>query len=377
MDFQLSEEQRLIYNTAKEIAEKEFSDDAFTWEHEFPEENQQILAEQDLLGIGLPLEYGGSGYSVVEVIVAQEAVGRVCPDTAHILSRSSMGPPRVIAELGSEYLKEKYLPDVCSGNQIISIALSESEAGTDAGNMQTSVERDGSGIILNGGKMWVTKAQQAGAFLVYARFPDGNIGAVVVDKETDGLTLDDGTVNMAGHVQSEIYFDDCVVPEDQILVHDKEAFKQLLTEFNVERCHNAMMCVACGLNAFDKALEHSQEREQFDQPIGDFQGIEWKLADMATELEAARMLIYRAAANARGSDPSRIETSMAKVKANEAAQEVIDDALQIHGAIGYTKESPVEYLYRWVRGWKIAGGTVETQRDSIAGEVKKHGLNTW
>jgi alkylation response protein AidB-like acyl-CoA dehydrogenase len=130
-----------------------------------------------------------------------------------------MGLPRVIAKLGSDYFKEKCLPDICSGGQIISIALSESKAGTDAGNMQTSVERDGSDIILNGSKMWVTKAKQAGAFLVYARFPDGDIGAVVVDKGTDGLTLDDGTVNMAGHVQNEIYFDDYVVPEDQILVH--------------------------------------------------------------------------------------------------------------------------------------------------------------
>jgi alkylation response protein AidB-like acyl-CoA dehydrogenase len=377
MDFLLTDEQRLIYNAAKDIAEKEFSKDAFTWEHEFPKKNQQILAEQDLLGIGLPMEYGGGGYSVVEVIIAQEAVGRVCPDTAHILSRSSMGPPRVIAELGSEYLKNKYLPDVCSGDQIISIALSEPEAGTDAGSMQTNVERDGENIILNGGKIWITKAEQAGAFLVYARFPDGNVGAVVVDKDTDGLTLDDGSVNMAGHVQNEIYFDDCVVHEDQILVQDEAAFKQLLSEFNVERCHNAMMCVACGLNAFDKALDHAQNREQFDQPIADFQGIEWKLADMATELEAARMLIYRAAANAGDSDPSRIETSMAKIKANETAQEVVDDALQIHGAIGYMKDSPVEYLYRWVRGWKIAGGTVETQRNAIAGQVKKHGLDSW
>jgi alkylation response protein AidB-like acyl-CoA dehydrogenase len=139
--------------------------------------------------------------------------------------------------------------------------------------------------------MWITKAEQAGAFLVYARFPDGNIGAIVVDKDTDGLTLDDGSVNMAGHVQNELYFDDCVIPDEQVLVHEQNAFKQLLIEFNVERCHNAMMCVACGLSAFDKAMAHAKQREQFDQPIGDFQGIEWKFADMAIELEAARLLI--------------------------------------------------------------------------------------
>lgn len=375
MDFQRSDEQQLIYQTAFDLAEAEFDTEAFTWEDEFPRTNQRILAEQGLLGIGLPEEYGGGGYSVVEVLLAQEAVGRVCPDTAHVLSRSSMGPPRVIAELGSDYLKEKYLPAVCSGDQIISVAISESEAGSDASNMQTTVERDGDRLVLNGSKMWITKGEQAGAFLVYARFPDGNIGAVVVDKDTEGLSLDDGSVNMAGHVQSELYFDDCSVPEEQLLVHDKDAFKELLIEFNVERCHNAMMCIACGLNAFDKALSHAKGREQFGQPIADFQGIEWKLADMAIELEASRLLIYRAATNAIDADPSRLETSVAKVKANEVGQEVIDEALQIHGAIGYTKDSPIEYLYRWVRGWKIAGGTVEVQRNMIARDLKKYGLD--
>ncbi|UHQ98840.1 acyl-CoA dehydrogenase family protein (plasmid) [Natrinema zhouii] len=375
MDFRRSDEQELIYQAAIDIATDQFAEKAFTWEDEFPYENQKILAEQDLLGIGLPMEYGGGGYSVVEVLIAQEAVGRVCPDTAHILSRSSMGPPRAIAELGSEYLKEKYLSAVCDGNSIISVAISEAEAGSDASNMQTSVERDGDELILNGSKMWVTKAAQCDAFLVYARFPDDNIGAIVVDKDTDGLTLDDGSVNMAGHVQHQLYFDDCTVHEDQVLVHEKDAFKRLLIEFNVERCHNAMMCVACGLNAFDKALDYAKNREQFDQPVADFQGIEWKLADMAMELDASRLLIYRAAANARESDPSRLETSMAKVKANEVGQEVVDESMQIHGANGYMKDSPIEYLYRWVRGWKIAGGTVEVQRNAIASELKKYGLD--
>lgn len=374
MDFQLTEEQQLVYQTASDIATEEFEEMAFTWENEFPARNQNVLADQGLLGIGLPMEYGGGGYSPVEVLVAQEAIGRVCPDTAHILSRSSMGPPRVIAELGSEYLKEKYLPDVCAGETILSIAISEPEAGSDAGNMQTNIEYDGDELVLNGSKMWVTKAEQCSAFLVYARFPDDNIGAIVVDKDTHGLSLDDGTTNMAGHVQNALYFDDCRVPEEQILVHEKEAFKELMIEFNVERCHNAMMCIACGLNAFDKALTYAQEREQFGQPIGDFQGIEWKLADMAIELEAARLLIYRAAANARDSDPSRLETSIAKVKANEVGQMVVDEALQIHGAMGYMQESPLEYMYRWVRGWKIAGGTVEVQRNGIASYLKKYGL---
>jgi alkylation response protein AidB-like acyl-CoA dehydrogenase len=374
MDFQQSEEQKLLKRMAGEVAESEFADSAFTWEEEFPYENQETLAEQGLLGIAIPEKYGGGGYTVVEVLLAQEAVGRVCPDTAHVLSRSSMGPPRAIAELGSDHLKETYLPPVCNGDLVMSIAISEPQAGSDAGEMTTSIEKEGDTIVVNGQKAWVTKAAVADSFLVYGRFPDGNVGAVVVDKEMPGLRLGEGDVNMAGHVQHEIYFEDCEVPAENVLVEGKSAFKQLLTEFNIERCHNAMMCIACGLNAFDQALEYAQQREQFGQAIGDFQGIEWKLADMAMKLEAARLLVYRAASNAVQESPSRLETSIAKVMANEYGDDVIDQALQIHGANGYMKEHPLEYLYRWVRGWKIAGGTVEIHRNTIAGQLKKYGL---
>jgi len=371
MDFELTQEQELIKGTAEQIAEEEFADDAFSWHGEIPEKNVKILAKNDLLGIALPEKYGGGGYTPLEVVLAQEAVGRVCPDTAHVLSRSSMGPPRVIAELGNDYLKERYLERVTAGKCIMSVAISEPQAGSDASTMQTSATREDGEVVLNGQKAWITKGSHADAFLVYAQF-DGGIGAVVVDADADGLTITDGYENMAGHIQSDLFFDDCAVPEEHILALGEDSFKQLLKEFNVERCHNAMMCVACGLNAFDKALDHAQEREQFGQPIGDFQGIEWKLADMATKLEAARLLVYQAASQ---KSPGRIETSMAKVRANEVGQEVVDEALQIHGAMGYSKESPMEYLYRLVRGWKIAGGTVEIQRNGIAEQLKKYGLD--
>lgn len=371
MDFELTAEQELIQKTAADIAESEFAEDAFTWNGDFPRANVDVLAENDLLGIALPMEYGGGGYSPFEVVLAQEAVGRVCPDTAHVLSRSSMGPPRVIAELGSEYLKDRYLERVVAGDCIMSVAISEPQAGSDANAMTTSAEKRDGEVVIDGQKSWITKGDVADAFLVYARFDD-RIGAVVVDADADGLTVGDGYENMAGHLQNDLFFDECVVPEEQILALGKDSFKELLKAFNVERCHNSMMCVACGLNAFDKALEHAQEREQFDQPLADFQGIEWKLARMATRLDSARLLIYRAASK---ESPSRLETSMAKVTANEVGQEVVDEALQIHGAMGYMKENPIEYLYRLVRGWKIAGGTVEVQRNAIAGELKKYGLD--
>jgi len=376
MEFGLTEEQELIRRTASEIAESNFAADAFTWEGTIPRENVDVLADQGLLGISLPEAYGGGGYDVLEVLLAQEAVGRVCPDTAHVLSRSSMGPPRVIAELGSDRLKERYLPGVTAGESIISIAISESEAGSDAAAMETTAHEEGDEVLLNGHKMWVTKGDVADAFLVYARFADtGTVGAVMVDADSPGLTVEEGYVNMAGHRQSVLRFDDCRIPAENELAVGEDAFKELLREFNVERCHNAMMCVACGLNAFDRALAYGGDREQFGQPIREFQAIEHKLADMAIQLEAARLLVYRTAANARGGTADRMEASIAKVFANEAGQQVVDEALQIHGAMGYTKDSPIEYLYRWVRGWRIAGGTVEIHRNNIAEQLKKHGLD--
>ncbi len=374
MRFTLTEAQRDLKEFAAELAAEAFADRAFTWAGDLPFENRDRLAEEGLLGLALPERYGGGGGTVVDVILAQEAVGRVCPDTAHVLSRSSMGPPRVIAKLGSEALKERYLPPVCAGETTMSVAISEPGAGSDAGAMTTRASVDGDTVTLDGEKRWVGKAEEAGAFLVWARFDDDDVGAVVVDTDAPGFSLGEARVNMAGHPQHDLHLDGCELPREQVLAHGDESFRALLTEFNVERCHNAMMCVACGLRAFDEAMAYATDREQFGQQISDFQGIEWKLADVATRLEAARLLIYRAADSAVRAEPSRLETSMAKVLANEAGQEAVDEALQICGARGYQQGHPVEYLYRWVRGWKIAGGTVEVQRNGIARELKKHGL---
>jgi alkylation response protein AidB-like acyl-CoA dehydrogenase len=371
--FTLTEEQRALKSSAADLAAAEFADRAFTWAGDLPAENRDRLAEEGLLGLALPEAYGGGGGTVVDVLLAQEAVGRVCPDTAHVLSRSSMGPPRVIAELGSEALKERYLPPVCAGETTMSVAISEPEAGSDAGAMTTTASVDGDTVRIDGAKTWVGKAEEAGAFLVWARFDD-DIGAIVVDADAPGFSLGDAHTNMAGHAQHDLHFDGCELPRERVLAHGDESFRALLTEFNVERCHNAMMCVACGLRAFDEAMAYATDREQFGERIADFQGIEWKLADIATRLEAARLMVYRAADGAVRSGPSRLETSMAKVLANEAGQAAVDEALQICGARGYQQGHPVEYLYRWVRGWKIAGGTVEVQRNGIARELKRHGL---
>ena len=374
MDFTLNDTQRLLVKTATELAEREFAEDAFTWEGSFPWVNLEQLADVGLLGIALDADYGGGDLTPIEVLLVQEAIGRVCPDTAHIISRSSMGAPRAIDELGSVTLKDRYLPAICAGESIMSIAISEREAGSDAVAMGTTARIEDDAIVLDGRKHWVTKSHVADVFLVYAKFSDG-IGAVVIEESDPGFSRGESDTNMAGHEQGELILDECRVSTDRILVRGDRALVRLLKTFNVERCHNAMMCVSVARNAFEKALSYVQKREQFDQPIGDFQAIEHKLADMAIRLETARIAVLYAAATVETDAglSDRAQTSIAKVHANEISESVVSDALQLFGATGYMRGHPVEYMYRLVRGWKIAGGTVEVQRNGIARELKKHG----
>jgi alkylation response protein AidB-like acyl-CoA dehydrogenase len=378
MDFRLDETQRLLRRTARDLARGELTGDAFTWEGEFPWENARKLADAGLLGIALSEVHGGGGLTPLEVLIVSEEVGRVCPDSAHIVSKSSMGAPRAVDVLGTDFLREKYLPAVCAGESVMSIAISESEAGSAAAEMTTRAEDRGGDVVVDGSKLWVTQGDVADAFLVYVRFPEG-IGAVVVDRDTPGLSEGERYSNMGGESQSELLFDGCRIPEEQVLVRGDDAFKTLLKTFNVERCHNAMICVTMARNALERTIDYVQEREQFGQPIGDFQAVRHKLADMAIDVETARLAVLYAAATAdQGGEDSlavRTQTSIAKVYANEVGERVLSEALQLHGANGYMRGHPVEYMYRRVRGWKIAGGTVEIHRNGIAHMLLKEGYD--
>jgi alkylation response protein AidB-like acyl-CoA dehydrogenase len=380
MDFQLTEEQNLIRKAARTVAENELADDAFSYEGGYPIDKAPVLADADLLGISIPEEYGGGGMTPIEVLIVQEEIGRICPDTAHLISHTSMGAPRAIDLLGSKYLKEKYLPSICAGDYVMAIAISESEAGSAANEMTATATVEGDEVTLNGNKLWVSHPTEAGAYLVYARFEEG-IGAVIVDADAQGFEVGELYTNMYGGENGELVFRDCTVSTEQILIRGEDAFKSLLQAFNVERCHNAMMSISVVRNVFEKALEYAQEREQFGKPIGDNQAVSHKLANAAIKLEAARLLVFKAAqssiTNSAAGLPSRLQTSMAKVFANEIAEEIASDVVQIHGANGYMKGHPAEYVYRKVRGRKIAGGTVEIHRNGIADVLYKYGYEPY
>lgn len=374
---ELSEEQRMLVDEVERLAEREFAEKAFEWEgEEYPEENIEILADHGFLGINLPMEYGGGGMSEFDVALQVETIGQICPDTAAAVYGMSMVAPRAIEMFGSESAKEYYLPEVTSGNMQIAIAISEPEAGSDSQNMVTTVEEGDDGeLYLTGEKIWVSNVPHSEAAVVWAKFPEG-LGTVIMEFDQPGVEIQQHFTNMHGGTQTQFYMEDVHIPKDRVLVRGPEALKEQLKALNWERCGSSMLANSIALNAFDKAVEYAQDREQFGQSIGEFQGIRWKVADMAKDLESSRALTYRAALSAKsnGGTPDRLKTSLAKLASSETVEEVTSEALQIHGANGYQQGHPLEYLYRLARGRRIAAGTDEIMKNNISDVVFDDGL---
>ncbi|WP_226482735.1 acyl-CoA dehydrogenase family protein [Natrinema amylolyticum] len=373
----LSAEQELVVSSLEDLAASEFADAAFSWNGDLPIENIELLADRGFLGLNIAEEYGGGGMGEFEAMLSIEAVGRVCPDTAEYLYNQQMVAPRAIEMFGSEAVKDRYLPGVTAGDESIAVAISEPQAGSDVGAMTTRVEAADGDLVLNGEKVWVSNIPHASAVVVWAKFPDGH-GSVVVDLEDneDRVEIEQHYTNMAGHTQTQFRMHDIVVPEEHVLTRGKGGFKQQLQALNWERLGSATLANTIARCALDRALEYGQQREQFDQPIADFQGIEWKLADMVKELEASRSLTYRAAMNAeeQGRIPDRLDASLAKLYSGEMVETVVSEALQIHGANGYQQGHALEYLYRLARGRRLAAGTDEIQKNQIAAALKRDGL---
>ena len=371
----LSPEQELLVSSVEDIAEREFADRAFDWNGEPPWENAKLLAEQGFLGVNFDEEYGGGGMTELDAILTIEAVGRVCPDTAEFLYNQTLVAPRAIELFGTDAAKERYLPPVLAAEDSIAIGISEPEAGSDVGAMGTRIEEDSSELVLNGEKTWVSNVEHSSAALVWTKFPEG-LGSVIVEFDWDGVSVEQHYENMADHHQTHFVMEDVTVPEENVVTRGPDGFKNQLRALNWDRLGSATLANAIAGCALEKALEYADQRTQFDQPIGDFQGIEWKLADAATALEASRALTHRAATRAheQGRIPDRRDASMAKLHASEMVERVVSEALQVHGANGYQQGHPLEYLYRLARGRRLAAGTDEIQKNQIADSLKREGL---
>jgi 3-sulfinopropanoyl-CoA desulfinase len=382
--FAENEDQQALRKLARDVAERELAPNARHWDEteEFPDASWDALRKADLFGITVGEQYGGTGMGDVEAAIVLEELSRVDVSSAILAQLIYNGPPRAIEHLGSEALRERWLPLASSGEGLFCIGISESEAGSAVNHMRARLMPDGDGYRLNAYKNYVTGGHKAAACLVWCRFPGSEgskgIGAVVVDLQADGVTCAGTHVKMGlrGTSEAELAFDDVyIAPEDVLLTGDpanSDAFKTLISHLNHERCGNAAMCIGAAQGALEYAVRYMNERVVGGRPLAELQGLQWKVADMATQLEGARLLLERALHLAGpGGTPPALETAMAKAAANLAAKFVCDEAIQLLGGYGYSREYPVERAYRDIRGLCIGAGTVEIQRNYIGSQVVK------
>lgn len=374
MDFTLSEEQQLLVATLNEMGEKEnFRDLAMKIDKtgEFPWELMSRYADMGLLGMTLSPEYGGGGQGALTAVLAIETLARYSPMIAAPVFESNVGPVRVVDMFGTPEQKEKIVRGVIKGDLSVSVCMTEPEAGCDLTNLCTTVVPDGDDYVLNGRKVFITGGGEASHYLVYTRYGDvtgyKGIGAVLAEKGMPGFTFGppEDLMGLRGMPSCDLIFEDVKIPGENVVLQQGE-FKNLMLTFDIERCGNAAMCLGVAAGALEEARTYATRRQCFGRPICEFQDIQFKIADMAMKLDAARLLVYRAAEGAGRGLPSMYEASMAKLFANEMVVEVTSDAAQVFGGYGYSREFPVERMVRDARAWWVAGGTTSMLRTTLA-----------
>ena len=374
MDFTLSEEQQALVNVTRQFAQRELADYADKIEKTglpAPGILLQRYAEMGFLGVNLPAHYGGGGMSHLDAVLVLEELAKVSVAAAFPVFESCFGPALAIAHYGPKQMRSSVLPDVCSGNMIVAVSMSEPQAGTALTDLKTELVPNGKSFVLRGTKRWCSGAGHADAYVVYCRMSDApgakGIGAVLVHDGVEGFTFGAPEEHMGfrGIPSADMYFDDVNVSADQIIV-PAGGFKQLMEAFDLERCGNTTMSLACAQSAFDYALAYVQERQQFGKELVEFQAVQLSLAEMKMKLDAARLLLYRAVINAEKGMPSVADSSIAKCFANEITRDVTGKAMQLMGGYGYSKAYPIEQKMRDAWGWGIAGGAIDVQKTNIA-----------
>ena len=374
MNFSLNEEQLSLQETVKKFAKNELTEIAKKMEQEDKSADKSVLkkfADLGILGVNLPKEYGGAGMSHFEAVLVLEEVAKISIAIAFPVFESSFGPALAISNFAPEELKKRVLPKICSGEIVVAVSMSEPNAGSALTDLKTHARIKDDKLILNGQKRWCSGAGHADGYVVYCRLSEQEgakgIGAVYIEKNTKGFTFgkQDHHMGFRGVSSADMYFDDVVLPKSNIIV-PAGGFKKLMEAFDLERCGNSTMSLACAQSSYDFVLEYIQERKQFGKRIIDFQAVQMQLAEMKMKLDASRLLIYRAVVNADKSLPSIADSSIAKCFANEITREVTGKAMQLMGGYGYSKEFPIEQKMRDSWGWGIAGGSIDIQKTNIA-----------
>ncbi len=378
--FELSDAQKELQEHARTLAQKEFAPRAAEVDRseEYPWANVDVLTRTGYMGMTIPEAYGGLGLGYLDALLVVEEIARVCGVTARIVVEGNMGAIGAIMKYGNEEQKQLAAGLVLKGDKP-AICITEPEAGSAASQMSTRAERKGDRYVLNGRKHWITGGGVSKLHLIFARvFDDGEEqgigGFIAVRDEAKGLIIGrrEPAMGLRGIPETEIVFEDLEIPENMMVVPPqgiRRGFAGLMNAYNAQRVGAATVALGIAAGAYELALDYAQQRRQFGRPICEFQGLQWMLVDMSTLLNAARLLIYKAAAGARSGFPDVTEAAQAKVFASEMAIKVTNDALQIFGASGYSRNLPLERMVRDARMFTIGGGTAQILRTVIAAQL--------
>ncbi len=378
IEFSLTEEQKMLRDMVRDFATNELKPIASKIDDDewIPEETRKKIAELGLLGAPYPEEYGGSGFGEVGYCVAQEEIGRACLSTATFIGAHTSIGTNAIFIGGSEELKQKYMPSLCSGEKIAAYALTEPGAGSDAFNLQTKAEKDGDDWILNGEKMWITNGPIADVFSVFARTKMGITG-FVVERSMEGFAhgAHERKMGIRGSVTSSLTFDNVRVPGENIIGRDGRGFLVAMKTLDAGRLGLGAACLGACKELLEMATRYAKERKQFNEPIANFQGVQFMLADMATIIFETESVVYRTAQMYDEKKVTPRHSAIVKKVSSEALDRCVDMAMQVHGGMGFSRELPIERIYRDSRINRIFEGTTEIQKMVIARDViKKNGV---
>jgi alkylation response protein AidB-like acyl-CoA dehydrogenase len=381
LETDLTEEQEMLRDTVRDFAEKELLPQAVAIDREarFPVETFRKMAELGLLGLPIPPEYEGAGVDSVTMSLAIEELARCCGSTALGVAAHTSLCLWPIYTFGSEEQRRRWVPDLASGRVLGAFGLTEPDAGSDAGGTRTTATRKGDGYVLNGAKVFITNANYAGTFVVTAVTDPGRgtrgISSFVLDRDTPGFAVHAGDekLGMRGSDWGELTFQDCQVPAANRLGAEGEGFTNFMRTLDGGRIGIGALAVGLAQGAFERSVRFAQERTAFGKPIAQQQAVAFKLADMAVQVDAARLLVRRAALRRDAGRPFTREASVAKLFASEAAMKVTYDAIQVHGGYGFTCEYHVERMYRDAKLCTIGEGTSEIQRLVISRDILETG----
>lgn len=379
---ELTPDERELVRHARHVADEELRPWATTWDEEerFPARSYEVLRSEGLLGLTVPTEYGGRGLNVLSGCLVVEQLARACVASAMIAQAFLNGPWRALYVLGTDEQRERILPGVAAGTRHFAIAMSEPGAGSSGTDLKAELRPTGDGYTLHGRKCWVTGGREADTTIVFCRLPGTvgprGIGAVLIERGMPGIAepLVDPKMGFRGVAEATLGFDGTPIPPENVLIvpeaDSKRGAEILVNQFNPERCGNSAMCTGVAQAALDDSVNHVRQREQFGKTLSQFQGLRWMLADMALDVEMARMLTWRAARSVSdGGFPDQRATVLAKLHASEMVQRVTNNAIQIHGARGYSRRWPVERYFRDARGLAMGGGTTQVMRNLLANLV--------